>query len=96
MLTRDEILRRLSERRAELRRLGARRLGLFGSFAREEAGIESDVDLLVDLDHHGFDRYMDLKLYLEDLLGRRVDLVLRDRIKPTLRERILRDVIDAA
>ena len=96
MLTRDEILRRLSERRAELRRLGARRLGLFGSFAREEAGIESDVDLLVDLDHHGFDRYMDLKLYLEDLLGRRVDLVLRDRIKPTLRERNLRDVIDAA
>lgn len=96
MLTRDEILRRLSERRAELRRLGARRLGLFGSFAREEAGSESDVDLLVDLDHHGFDRYMDLKLYLEDLLGRRVDLVLRDRIKPTLRERILRDLIDAA
>lgn len=96
MLTRDEVLRRLSERRAELLRLGARRLGLFGSFARGDARPESDVDLLVDLDHHGFDRYMDLKLYLEDLLGRRVDLVLVDRLKPTLRERILSDVIDAA
>jgi len=96
MLTRDEILRRLALHRADLRRLGARRLGLFGSFARNEARPDSDVDVVVDLDQHGFDRYMDLKLFLEDLFGRRVDLVLIDRIKPALRERILRDVIDAA
>ncbi|MEQ1893836.1 MAG: nucleotidyltransferase family protein [Planctomycetota bacterium] len=96
MLTRDIILRLLAERRSELRELGARRLGLFGSFARDEGREDSDVDLLVDLDHHGFDRYMDLKLFLEDLLGRRVDLVLSDRIKPALRERILASVIDAA
>jgi len=96
MLTRDDILRALSANRAELTRLGARRLGLFGSFARNEAREDSDVDLLVDLDHHSFDRYMDLKLYLEDLLGRRIDLVLSDRIKPSLRERILGSVIDAA
>ncbi len=96
MLTRDEILRRLAERRAELRHLGALRLGLFGSFARDEARAHSDVDLLVELDQRGFDRYMDLKLFLEDLLERRVDLVLSDRIKPALREGILRGVIDAA
>jgi len=96
MLTRHDILGRLAENRAELHRLGARRLGLFGSFARAEGRTDSDVDLLVDLDHHGFDRYMDLKLFLEDLLGRRVDLVLSDRIKPALREHILSDVIDAA
>lgn len=96
MPSRAEILRQLSERRDELHHLGARRLQLFGSFARDEARPESDVDLLVDLDHHGFDRYMDLKFFLEDLLGRRVDLVLADRIKPALREHILRDAIDAA
>ena len=96
MLTRDDILRTLSLNRAGLAELGARRLGLFGSFARGEAKQDSDVDLLVDLDRHTFDRYMDLKLYLEDLLGRRVDLVLSDRIKPALRESILRGVIDAA
>ena len=96
MLTCKDILRILAEHRDDLVRLGARRLGLFGSFARDEARPDSDVDLLVDLDHHTFDRYMDLKLYLEDLLGRRVDLVLADRIKPALRERILRGVIDAA
>lgn len=96
MLTRDDILRILSAKKDELARLGARRLGLFGSFARDEARPDSDVDLLVDLDLHSFDRYMDLKLYLEDLLGRRIDLVLSDRIKPALRERILGSVIDAA
>jgi hypothetical protein len=96
MLARADVLRILAEHRADLTRLGARRLGLFGSFARDEARADSDVDLLVDLDRHTFDRYMDLKLYLEDLLGRSVDLVLSDRIKPALREHILRGVIDAA
>ena len=96
MLTRSELLQRLDESRTELRRLGALRIGLFGSFARDAGQANSDVDLLVDLDRREFDRYMDLKIYLEDLLGRRVDLVLSDRIKPALRERILGEVIDAA
>lgn len=56
----------------------------------------SDVDLLVDLDEHTFDRYMDLKLYLEDLLGRRVDLVLIDGLRPRVREQILSEAIHAA
>jgi predicted nucleotidyltransferase len=96
LLTRDAILQTIGQHRDELLRLGARRLGLFGSFARNEAQPDSDVDLLVDLDRHTFDRYMDLKLYLEDLLGRRVDLVLSDLIKPALRIRILGSGIDAA
>lgn len=95
-MTADDILTLLREHRDELERLGARRIGIFGSFARGEGRPGSDVDLLVDLDQRTFDRYMDLKFYLEDLLGRPVDLVLADRIKPTLRERILSSVIDAA
>ena len=76
--------------------MGARWLALFGSFARDEAGAASDVDLLVDLDQHTFDRYMDLKLRLEDLLGRRVDLVLVEKLKPRVRDKILREAIRAA
>jgi hypothetical protein len=96
MVDAKEILDRLRAHRTELAALGARRLGLFGSFARGEAREDSDVDLLVGLDQRTFDRYMDLKFYLEDLLGRRVDLVLSDRIKPALRKAILATVIDAA
>jgi hypothetical protein len=62
-------MRVLEERRASLRALGARRLGLFGSTARDEAGPTSDLDFVVELDERTFDRYMDLKLFLEELFG---------------------------
>jgi predicted nucleotidyltransferase len=96
MLDRKAVLDLLAANAHELHALGARWLGLFGSFARDEARGDSDVDLLVDLDQHTFDRYMDLKLRLEDLLGRRVDLVLRNSLKPRIRDAILREAIRAA
>ena len=76
--------------------MGVQWLGLFGSFARDEARLDSDVDLVVELDRVSFDRFMDLKLRLEDLFDRRVDLVLRDSLKPRIRDRILREAIRAA
>jgi predicted nucleotidyltransferase len=96
MLDRKSVLERLAANAQELHALGARSLALFGSFARDEATPESDVDLLVDLDRHTFDRYMDLKIRLEDLLGRRVDLVLVEKLKPRVRDKILREAIRAA
>ena len=96
MLDRQAILEILATYAEKLHALGARSLALFGSFARDEAGSESDVDHLVDLDQHTFDRYMDPKFWLEDLLGRRLDLVLADRLKPRVREKILSEAIRAA
>jgi len=77
-------------------RFGVTSIGLFGSWARGEASAASDVDVLVDFERPSFDAYMDLKFYLEDLLRRRVDLVLRRALKPLLRDRILREVRDVA
>jgi hypothetical protein len=54
------------------------------------------IDLLVDLDRHTFDRYRDLKSWLEDLLGRPVDRVLVDGLEDPVREKILREAIRAA
>jgi predicted nucleotidyltransferase len=94
--TRGEVLRALEEHATTLRRLGARRLGLFGSVAKNESGPASDIDFVVELDERTFDRYMDLKLFLEELFGCRVDLVLADSIKPRLRSAILRETVYAA
>jgi predicted nucleotidyltransferase len=94
--SRSEVLKTLEENTAILRKLGARRLGLFGSVARDEAGPASDLDFVVDLEERTFDRYMDLKLFLEQLFGCRVDLVLVDSIKPRLRSAILRETVYAA
>lgn len=71
-------------------------LALFGSFVRGEETPDSDIDLLVELDVKTYDNYMDLKEYLEALLGRRVDLVLKSALKPRLREPILREAVRVA
>ena len=69
-------------------------LAVFGSVARGEAGPESDVDILVEFEGRAtFDRYMGLKFFLEDLLGRRADLVTRKALKPRLRPYVEREAI---
>jgi len=83
---REEVLLRLREAWPALSALGVRSLLLFGSVARGEAREESDVDLAVDLEGPiTFDRFMALKLYLKEVLGRPVDLVRLQALKPPLR-----------
>ena len=91
MQTREDVLKRLQGHQQVMRRLGVRRLGLFGSAARGESRPDSDLDFLVELERNSFDDYMDLKLFLEDLFQCRVDLVMADTIKPRLREGILKE-----
>jgi len=77
--------------------MGVGELYLFGSVARDEAGEESDVDLLVEFaGPPSFDRFMDLKFFLEDALGIPVDLVTRRALKPILRSEIERDAVRVA
>ncbi len=63
--------------------------------ARGEAGPESDVDVLVEFDDPAFDRYMDLKFYLEGLFGRPCDLVLEESLKEGLRDSVRSEVLYA-
>ncbi len=94
-LSTQEVLRLLEENAPVIRRYGVRSLGLFGSGARGEAREGSDLDFVVEFETNSFDAYMDLRAFLEDLFGRRVDLVLRDTIKPRLREKILNEAVHA-
>jgi uncharacterized protein len=91
----ESIVNVLSARRGELRRMGVRQIGLFGSAVRNELHEESDLDFLVELDRKSFDAYIDLKEFLERTFNRRVDLVLADAVKPQLRERILGEAVYA-
>jgi predicted nucleotidyltransferase len=87
---RDLAFARLAELLPAARtRFGVRELAVFGSVARGEASATSDLDLLVDFaGSTTFDGYMGLKVFLEDCLGVRVDLVTRAALKPRLRARI--------
>ena len=97
-MTREEVQRRLAGEKAELAALGVRALDLFGSVARGETGPHSDVDLLVDFDrpvglfHFHFFR---VQRHLQEILGCRVDLVMRDAVKPQLRDRIFSEAVRA-
>ncbi len=81
----------IQQHAAELRQCGARRLGVFGSFARGEAGEESDVDVYVEFDEsqRTFDNFFALHELLERLFGRRVDLVTDKSLTETKARLIL-------
>lgn len=91
----EEILTRIEQNQEALKQFGVRRLGLFGSSARGEATTSSDLDFVVEFTEKSFDVYMDLKTYLENLFGCRVDLVLTHTIKPRLRPIIQRESVYA-
>jgi hypothetical protein len=96
MLTREEIVTRLRREREMLSsRYPIHRLALFGSWARGEARADSDVDVLVEVDSSIGLRFVDLAADLERAVGRRVDLVSRRAIKPSLWALIEPELIDA-
>ena len=97
-MRRAEVLALLTARRGEIvQRFGVRSLSLFGSMARDEGRPDSDVDVLVEFDGPTtFDGHMGLLVYLEDLLGRRVDVVTAKGLKPRLRPLIDRDLVRVA
>lgn len=76
---------------------GVEEIGVFGSFARGDNDENSDIDISVQLNHEkvqvGLFAFSGMRFYLEDLLGRRVDLVTKDGIKPLIRDRILSQLI---
>ncbi len=96
MITKDKILQLLREHDGTMReRFTVRKIGIFGSLARDEVALESDIDLLVEFENPTFDHYMDLKFLLEELFHTEVDLVLADTLKPRLKPYISREVIYA-
>jgi predicted nucleotidyltransferase len=79
------------------RDFGVRRISLFGSTARDEARDDSDLDLLVDFEvGPTFDSFMGLKFFLEDHLGRRVEIVTPASLKPRMRPVVEREAVDVA
>lgn len=96
-MNRRETIQLLQAHRQELTQLGVDSLALFGSVAKGEAHPKSDIDILVTFSKPvGFFEFLEAKDYLEHLLGRPVDLVTEDALKPQLRENILAEAVRVA
>ena len=98
IMSKQEVLRRLEENIGEIRRrFSVKKLSIFGSFARGEVSAQSDLDVLVAFEQKAtFDLFMDLKFYLEELLGSPVDLVTDKALRPQVRQAIEGETIDVA
>lgn len=94
-MNRKQALQVLARAKPELmRRYGVTRLALFGSTVRDEARPDSDVDILVAFDGPATsERYFGVQFYLEDALGRPVDLVTEKAMRPELRPYIERESV---
>lgn len=90
----QDIFQQLQKHQTTLKNYGVKRCGLFGSFQRGEATENSDIDLLVKFKSElkTFMNFMNLCFFLEDLFGRKVDILTPESLSPYLRDIILEEV----
>lgn len=95
-MTKEQILDYLRNNKTDLmEKYGVIKIGLFGSYAREEQKENSDIDLIIELDKTKKDlkNFFSLKRKLENDLKIKVDIGLENAIKPKIRDRILKETI---
>ena len=95
-MNRAEVLDLLRTHKPTLeQRFGVTKLSLYGSFARDQASETSDIDVLVEFDTPpDWRQYFGAQFYLEDLIGRSVDLATREEVRIEVRPFVERDAID--
>ncbi|MHA1469938.1 MAG: nucleotidyltransferase family protein [Candidatus Asgardarchaeia archaeon] len=96
-MTKEEILRKLGENKEKIKKFGVKRIGIFGSYVRGEAKEKSDIDFIVEFEEgrKTFDNFMELAFFLEELCGKKVDLLTPEGISPYIRPYVEREVIYA-
>lgn len=90
--TKKDIKRILEVNKGMLRRYRVKKIGLFGSWVRNEQGRDSDIDLLIEFEEPTFDNFMGLLFDLESLFGRRVELVTVYGLSPHIAREVYGEV----
>jgi uncharacterized protein len=97
-MTSREALRRLDRNREKLRTYSVRHIAVFGSTARDQATVHSDVDVLVEFEPQarvGLFTFVRLLDHLSDMMGTRIDLATPGALRPEMREQILAEAVRA-
>ena len=90
----DLIFKRILDEKKQLAFYGVKNIGLFGSFVRGDQTPSSDIDILVEFtpEKHTFDNFMEVAFLLEEILGRKVELITPEALSPHIGPHILREV----
>lgn len=98
MTSKEYILSEMKQQKNELQKLGIVRIGLFGSYVREEQSEKSDIDILIEFDpeKENFDNYMSVYDILENMFrNERIEIVTKNGLSPYIGPKILKEVIYA-
>jgi len=92
--TKEDIITLLLAKKENVRALGAKRLGLFGSFVRNQQSPTSDIDMIVEFEQgrKNYDNFIKLAYFLEELLNRRIELVTYSSLSPYLKPHIQKEI----
>ena len=92
--TKKKALSLIAEHQDKVKSLGVKKIGLFGSFVREEQSATSDLDLLVEFEQgkKTYDNFIQLCFFLEDLFKRQVELVTIESLSPYIGPHIMNEV----
>lgn len=94
MITKDEILLKLSELKPILYRdFAVKEIGLFGSHADNTSTEDSDIDIMIELEKPIGWKFFSLELFLEEIFGKKVDLVTKASLKEQIKPQILKQVL---
>jgi predicted nucleotidyltransferase len=91
-LTDKEIVSLLKKHKDLLKKFKVKRIGLFGSYVRGEQKKQSDIDFLVEFEEPNFDNFMDLVFSMEDLLGKKVELITNGNLSPYIQPYVEKEV----
>ncbi len=93
-MTKQRLLNLLTSNQQHVQSFGVKKLGLFGSYVRDEAKPTSDVDLLVEFEpgKKNFNNFVHLSFYLEELFQKKVELVTPESLSPYIGPNILAEV----
>ncbi len=93
MTNKTEIITKLKELKPTLRKeYAVKKIGLFGSFSDNTNTEASDIDILIELEKPIGWKFFTLELFLQNIFGRKIDLVTRNAIKEQIKEQILKQV----
>ncbi|MDK2789924.1 MAG: uncharacterized protein PWP15_431 [Methanothermococcus sp.] len=94
MLTKRRILKKLIENRKEFKKFGVKKIGLFGSYVRNDAKEGSDIDIVVEFEEgkKNYDNFINLYYYLKELFGEDIDLLTKESLSKYIKEDILKEI----
>ena len=94
MLDKSKLFAILSDNEKEIKKFGVKKIGLFGSFVRNDQSSTSDIDFLVEFekDKKNFKNFINLAFFLEDLFGREVEIVTQEALSPYIGPHIVEEV----